>query len=153
MSEPLAYRPAIAQPLAMSAIGLLLLNDHVLKGAWPGPITGKLSDVAGLVFFPLLLSYLLGIFTKWPARRATAVGIVATGVAFSLIQVWGPAADLYRHGLGALQFPFRALIGGAATLTPVAHTADPADLLALPALLLAWWIGRRTDDGVDRLGR
>ena len=39
----------------LAAIALLFLNDHILKAAWPGLVTGKLSDVAGFVFFPFLL--------------------------------------------------------------------------------------------------
>ena len=35
---------------------LLALNDHVLKQAWPGWVTGKLSDVAGLVVAPAVLA-------------------------------------------------------------------------------------------------
>ncbi len=46
---------ALLQPLALGAIAVLLLNDHVFKAVAPGLVTGKLSDIAGLVFFPLLL--------------------------------------------------------------------------------------------------
>src|SRR5690606_8292496 len=43
----------LLHPAPLAAIGLLLLNDHWLKAAFPGSITGKLSDFAGLAFFPL----------------------------------------------------------------------------------------------------
>ena len=39
-------------PVALAAIAVLVVNDHVLKSAYPGWLTGKLSDIAGLVFFP-----------------------------------------------------------------------------------------------------
>ena len=37
-------------------LGLLALNDHFLKTAWPGWFSGKLSDFAGMMFFPFLLT-------------------------------------------------------------------------------------------------
>ena len=46
----------------VTAIGLLVLNDHVLKAMAPGPITGVLSDLAGLAFFPLLLVAFVELF-------------------------------------------------------------------------------------------
>src|SRR5438093_11910351 len=45
----------LASPSAVAAVTVLLLNDHVLKQAWPSPITGKLSDFAGLYFAPWVL--------------------------------------------------------------------------------------------------
>ena len=46
------------------------MNDHVLKHACPGVVTGKLSDFAGLFFFPLFLADVLGHLTPpvalWP---------------------------------------------------------------------------------------
>ena len=47
---------ALASPVAVVSLVLLVLNDHLLKQAWPGAVTGKLSDVAGLVVAPLLLT-------------------------------------------------------------------------------------------------
>ncbi|MCC6617494.1 MAG: hypothetical protein IT341_00485 [Chloroflexi bacterium] len=41
----------LLHPVVLGAIGLLLLNDHVLKTTTPGFVTGKLSDFAGLAFF------------------------------------------------------------------------------------------------------
>ena len=41
---------ALASPGFALALVVLVLNDHVLKTAYPGWVTGKLSDVAGLVF-------------------------------------------------------------------------------------------------------
>lgn len=141
MSARVNVRPDLMHPVSVAAIGLLLTNDHLLKDLWPGALTGKLSDFAGLVFFPLLLAYLLGLVTGEPSRRMTVFAIVATGLFFSLIQVWDPAASLHRHASGILQFPIRLLVAGAKHPVPVTHTADPTDLVALPALLLAWWAG------------
>ena len=39
----------------LASLGLLLLNDFVLKPFFPGPVSGILSDLAGMVFFPVFL--------------------------------------------------------------------------------------------------
>jgi hypothetical protein len=54
-------RAGLAHPAWWLALALLALNDHVLKGAGllPAWLTGKLSDVAGLVVAPVLLAALL----------------------------------------------------------------------------------------------
>jgi hypothetical protein len=44
----------LLHPYPLVAILVLIVNDHWLKGLWPGPVTGKLSDMAGLAFFPLV---------------------------------------------------------------------------------------------------
>ena len=37
----------LLHPIALLAVALLLVNDHLLKAAAPGPLTGKLSDSPG----------------------------------------------------------------------------------------------------------
>lgn len=140
-------RPPILHPVTIAAIALLILNDHVLKGAWPGLVTGKLSDAAGLVFFPLLLVAagqvgLGAVAPRWvPGPRAVWLAVAMTGVVFALAKVVPLAADAYRVGLGALQWPLAAigaLAAGAAIppVGPVVFARDPTDLVALPALLI-----------------
>ena len=149
-------RPAdgLLDPVALVALAVLALNDQVLKAAWPGFVTGKLSDVAGLVVTPLallaaweLVSWAVG---RWraPSTRVLALSIVVVGLGFAAIQVWEPATDAYRWGLGAAQWPFRALaaaLTGAPSpgIAPVVAVADAEDLVVLPALAVTWWLGRR----------
>ena len=57
----------LLHPAAFGAIVLLVLNDHIFKAAFPGPITGKLSDVAGLIIAPLVLVALVEV-ALWAAR-------------------------------------------------------------------------------------
>src|SRR5260221_12828505 len=70
---------------------LLVLNDHVLKGAalLPGAITGKLSDVCGVFLLPLVFVRL----ARLESRRAQALVCVATAIAFALVKttLWGNA--------------------------------------------------------------
>jgi len=120
MPEPHARRherAALLHPLSLGALGLLLLNDHWFKHAQllPGWLTGKLSDVAGLIVAPIALIALLSL--RGPRARTLALG--ATGIVFAAINVSTGAA-------GALE----ALLGWRIW-------SDPSDLLALPALGLA----------------
>lgn len=128
---------ALLHPVPIAAIGVLLVNDHWAKATFDNAITGKISDVAGLVFFPLLLQSLVEISAPRPSRRVLLGCIVATAVVFALVKTWAPAGEVYRWGLGLLQAPIRGAI------RPVMLVRDATDLLALPALAIAWWVGRR----------
>ena len=116
---------ALAHPGSVLALVLLVVNDHVLKQAWPGWVTGKLSDVAGLVVFPLLLAVPLAALR---VRRSLGVAILLTAVGFGAVK----ASDLGAAVAGAVWS-----LG-----LPTTMRTDPTDLVALPALGLAWWIGR-----------
>ncbi len=141
---PLArLRQGPGHPLFLGALALLLANDHVLKARHPGPwITGKLSDLAFLVVAPVLLGALLAALPPaWlgaPAgrtKRLKALAIGVPAVVFAALQLWPPLGEA-----GA------ALLGGA-------HVADPADLLALPALALVPRCWRPHRRGLGRGGR
>jgi hypothetical protein len=65
-----------SSPGFMVSTSILLLNDFILKQYFPGMITGKLSDFAGLFMFPLyinavfpknklLIYWLVGLFFVW----------------------------------------------------------------------------------------
>ncbi len=158
MSRERAPGAALLHPLALVSVLVLVVNDHVLKRACPGVVTGKLSDFAGVLLLPWFLHAAFEllrarVFGK-PASpsesdRALAVGAALTMLIFGLPEIWPAAEALYRYGLGALQWPFRATVALLADATvpairPVRATADPTDLLALPMALLAYRIGRRT---------
>jgi len=140
-------------PVVLVALALLILNDQLLKAAWPGVVTGKLSDVAGLVVAPLALqaAWEVGqwIAGRWrgPTRSVLAAAIIAVGLGFAAVQLWDQASNAYEWAMGAAQWPFRALAasltgGPASGVDPVVATADAEDLLALPALAITWLVGR-----------
>lgn len=136
-------RPAemVTHPLAVAALITLIVNDHLLKARFhhllAGHLTGKLSDVAGLAVFPILVVGGIEV-GRWMTRRppprrgpSHLVAALVTVVAFGAIQTVGPATEAYRH-LAAV------LIDG-----PVSVTADPTDLLTAPAALLGWLLVER----------
>lgn len=132
--------------MALAALGVLIANDWWVKPrhALPGVVAGKLSDLAGLALAPVLLSALIGLALAGAARLGAAVDpslsrrrlvgcVVATGAVFAAVKL-SPAA---AHALaGALSAIVRH-VGRPATIV-----ADPTDLACLPALAVAWWIGR-----------
>lgn len=123
---------ALAHPVTLAAVLTLLLNDHLFKALWPGWVTGKLGDVAGLVFLPPLLAALLALLPL--SHRDRWVGPAA----FALAGGWWALAvtlpEVHATSLSMLT----ALTGA-----PFWFERDPSDLLALPGLLLAAWVWRR----------
>ncbi len=146
---------ALPQPVALVAIALLIANDHVFKAIAPGLVTGKLSDVAGLVFFPLLLvavaELALAAAGRWrgPDVRLVVAAVAATGIAFAAVKLLPVAETLYEQVLGVAQWPVRLLAGlipgGPRASGPVAVelTSDATDLVALVALWIPMEIGAR----------
>lgn len=124
-SKGLAPWRALRHPLWCAALAVLVVNDHLLKGAGllPGAITGKLSDVAGLIVAPALLATLVGAH-----RRAALVAChVVPVLALALLKLVPGAAE--------------AVVAAAAALGESwAIVADPTDVLASPAALLAWTV-------------
>ncbi len=129
----------LASPLPLAAVGLLALNDHVLKGRFPGLVTGKLSDLAGCFVLPLFVSAALALVTRWRRPARLAVGAAATTALFCAIKVSPQAASLVARALDALFCPLGA--------APGRMVADPTDLLALPFVALAvLWAGRAAEE-------
>lgn len=138
----------LLHPLAVLSVVVLLGNDHLLKAAAPGLLTGKLSDGAGLVAFPLLLAELAAALARRllgrsiEARAVVRAAVLATAVGFAAVKSSDVAADVWSAGLGALQWAvgFGWLRGS--PLPTAAGAVDPTDLVTLPALIAALWIGR-----------
>jgi hypothetical protein len=148
----------LLHPGSICALVLLVANDHLFKGSdMPKVLTGKLSDVAGLVLLPLVLT----ASWEWAAEasrkvsassriRAVGVATVISVIAFTALQVSSVASGIYARMLGLLQWvpgAGLALIEGQRSPpVPVPqHVGDPGDLITLPACLLAIWIVRRID--------
>ena len=143
----------LLHPVMLAALALLILNDHVLKRTSPGPITGKLSDVAGLVVLPVVLVAAWELLGRNEARRASAgrtvilLALAVTGIGFAIVKTQAAAADAFGLALGMAQWLPVSLqhlaIGEAiASIGTAPVLADPTDLIALPALGVAAWLLR-----------
>jgi hypothetical protein len=133
----------LLHPIALGALGLWLLNDHVLKWLAPCWLTGKLSDVACLVVCPLLV--VAAAEMGWPRisfrahRLVLLVSLFVFGAIMASIRISPLAASVYRYGLGAAQWCAIALVHMLSgrdlpTLLPVQLTMDVTDIVTLPSL-------------------
>lgn len=118
----------LLHPLPLAAVVLLIANDHVLKGSGllPGWVTGKLSDLAGLFFFPIALFVAVDAVTRGGASRRRARAAIAvsaaTAVGFCLLKLSPPLNAWVASAWGP-------------------NVLDPSDLLALPcAAAAAIWL-------------
>ena len=133
----------LVRPLAVVALMTLIVNDHVLKPRWPGLLTGKLSDLAGLVFLPLLIISLCEVARaamrrSWRVSERAVIAIVAiVALGFAATKLSTAVAAAYGDVLGWLRWP---LIGHR---SQVAISHDPTDVLCTPVAIVAWIESRR----------
>jgi len=128
----------LLHPVALGALAVLLLNDHVLKARFPGLVTGKLSDFAGMVVAPLVLvaaldAALPGFLVVQRRYRAASAWVSAGLVAsvFAATKTWSGATLAYEAA-------FHLIWRGHVTLV-----RDPTDLVAIPMGALAAVIASR----------
>ncbi len=128
---------SVAHPLTVGAVTLLLLNDHLLRPLWPSWWTGKVGDLAWLMFAPFVVAALLaGLIPASWRRREDIVGwgaFLATGLGFALAKTT-PAVHLLIVGM------MERLVGW-----DVRWLRDPEDLIVLPALFIAWQVWTRAE--------
>lgn len=127
-------------PVTLLALLVLVANDWVFKPRFgPSVVTGKLSDVAGLVAAPVVLTALVGlallVAKKLGARvsphlthRRLVASVIATGAVFAAIKLWPRASQWFVDAISIVR--------------PASVQLDRTDLLTLPALAIAYWIGR-----------
>lgn len=144
----------LLRPLVLAAIVVLVVNDWYLKHQWPGALTGKLSDCAGLIVFPVLVVALAELVAaaggrSWRATPGAVAAVAITvGFAFAATKTIEPVRNADELALGWLRWlPFAAvrLASGEGAGSPVRHqvVADASDLVALPCTLAGLWIGGR----------
>ncbi len=130
LTEVSRSRRGVGHPLWLASLALLIVNDHVLKGAGvlPGWLTGKLSDFAGLIVAPVLIAAIAR--ARRAAARAGACALIAVG--FVAIKLSPVAAGALERALALGHIHWRVW-------------SDPTDLAALVVLPVAWWLsGRRS---------
>lgn len=111
-------RRALADPRFLAATAVLIVNDHWAKAAFGNWLTGKLSDVAGLV--------VAGVLVAVAARteRRSRVGVAVVGGWFAAMKLV-PAVAAATVTLADAVLPWSNAI-----------VVDPTDLIALAALFL-----------------
>lgn len=121
-----------AHPIPLLAVVIMALNDHFLKWHYPSWWTGKLSDFAGIFFFPLFLCALINTVrhyllrrSAWITRQQLLAAIVLTDIVFAGIKLNPTLADLY--------IDFVSFFGIGAAVTQ-----DTTDLVALGMNILTW---------------
>jgi hypothetical protein len=125
-----ATEPFFQLPV-LSCVALFVFNNFWFKHAYPGVVTGKLSDLCAAFFMPLFLAALFAqLFPACGARRFT-YGTGITVLAFLLMKSTA-------SGASALNFMVEFLTGWSG-FRFAQNIADPSDLLALPFSLLAWF--------------
>lgn len=110
--------PLLLHPAFLVGLAVLILNDFWLKAAFPGWLTGKLSDFAGLLVFPLFWTACFPRF-KRPIYLLTGLFFLLwkTPLAHDLITFFNAWSPL-----------------------PIGRTVDYSDWLALLVLPLSYRI-------------
>lgn len=135
----------LLHPAPLAAVVVLALNDHLLKGAGvlPGWMTGKISDVAGYFFFPLMLTAVgdtvVRAFARWFGLRRIDFSLRwwKAGVAMAATVALALGLEL-SPGVGEVVVGALRLLGFRA-----GTTRDPTDLIGLVGLVPAAWIFRK----------
>lgn len=121
----------LSHPVTVVSLVVLVVNDHFLKTTYPGWVTGKLSDVAGLVLAPALLATVVALLVpRLPTTAAATLGLGTVGVGFTAVKISGYAAGIASAAWSVLN-------------GPSVVRADASDLIALPALLIAYRVWSR----------
>jgi len=81
----------IQNPIFIIGILMLFINDQILKFQFPGFLTGKLSDVLGIITFPLLLTFI------FPKLKENSVYIAFIIFAFWKSGYSQPFIDFYNQ--------------------------------------------------------
>jgi hypothetical protein len=102
---------------------VLALNDHYFKQHYTSWLTGKLSDFAGLLIFPMFLLFLFPKLSKW--------SVIVTGLFFIFWKTTFSAGFIEIYNKIAL--------------IPIARTVDYSDYIALSVLPLSWYLIQRID--------
>jgi hypothetical protein len=106
-------------------VGLLLLalNDHLFKWKFSNWFTGKISDFAGLLIFPMFLQFLF--------PRLSRVSVLLTGLLFVFwkLPVSACFIDIYNK----------------VAFIPIIRTVDYSDFIALSILPFSQYLIRRID--------
>ncbi|HEY4289817.1 MAG TPA: hypothetical protein VGN00_22105 [Puia sp.] len=123
MTQPPRNSVLIFNWIFIPGLFLLLLNDHYLKWEFSNQITGKISDLIGLLIFPMFLQFLF--------PRLSRISVLLAGALFVFwkLPVSTPFITSYNRF----------------AIIPITRTVDYSDLIALSVLPLADYFIKRID--------
>jgi hypothetical protein len=127
--------PEFFAPLPLAAVGLMVLNDRVLKRWLANAVSGKLSDIAICFFLPLFTSAVLGLLWRRHPRARVLVGAAITTFVYTAQEIWPWFRELFLAANRA--------VGAPLGLHGFALTEDATDLLTLLMVPLAVAYGWR----------
>lgn len=110
-------------PIFLVSLLVLLTNDFYLKQTYSNQLTGKLSDFAGLIVFPVFVAYIIPSSKKW-------ISVITAG----LFIIWKMPITTPLIDTINLILPFK-----------VQRVIDYSDFWALWVLLISHKIIQRTD--------
>jgi hypothetical protein len=127
---------SLSHPVSIIALVVLLLNDHLWRRIAPSWFTGKIGDFAWLIFAPFLVAAILAwLLPRHLKRRDEVVGHGSI-ILIALIFAFAKTVPAFH----ALTIRVLETLAG----WPNILRMDPTDLVALPALLIAWLIWERS---------
>ena len=127
---------ALTHPATVAALAVLVLNDLVFKAVWPGSwATGKLSDLAWVVFASPLLAFFLSFLVgqeRLRQRVAFLGAYVGLPLLYAAFNTFTPVHNLILRGL--------SIASGGTAGSPL----DATDSLVVPfGLGIAVWVWHR----------
>jgi hypothetical protein len=142
----------LLHPVSIVAGALLVINDQILKSEWPGAVTGKLSDIAGLILFPLLLVSLAECFRFLLRRRILVesdelLWPLICGLGFILVKCTALGNSAYARSVGSIRWPVHAVVAefhhdALPSIQPILVARDYTDLTVLGVLVLPYILTR-----------
>ncbi len=127
---------ALTHPATVIALGILLVNDLLFKSLWPDAwVTGKLSDLAWMVFAPPLLAFLLSFLTRGNpcVEKASWISAyIGLPLLYAAFNTFGPVHDWILRGL--------SIASGRTSISPL----DVTDSVVIPfGMTIAVWVWRQ----------
>ena len=129
---------ALTHPATLIALATLLVNDLVFKWLWPGYwLTGKLSDLAWVVFAPPLLALPLAFLARrnpFAQKAAWAIAYIGLPLLYAAYNTFEPLHEFILNGFSLLRG------------TPGGSPYDPTDSIVIPfGVAIAIWSWRNTN--------
>lgn len=135
----------LLSPIFLVSLLLLLINDFVLKPDYPSAVSGILSDLAGMVFFPVFfvaVAEFVGLLLpRKPLASPRWFWLSTAVIAFLFVTV--KFSSFGQQAYEQLVAPLQGSSIAQLTVGGGGVVADPWDLLALILTPIPIWIGYR----------